>query len=149
MSTTHEKRDPDEVRLAPNAGVGGAGRIPVIGRVGDGASDEGEPARVRIIRRYEDDPIEATFGPSNDREAQPTTDDDEHSYDLSIESSLCALQIAWREISTIRGIALAGLEGQGRTHALDILDGMDGWFDSQEKRLNLMIAARYNAGGEP
>ena len=136
MSTTHEKRDPDEVRLAPNAGVGGAGRIPVIGRVGNGAQTECEA-------------MEALFGPSNDREALPATDDDEHSYDLSIESSLCALQIAWREISTLRGIALAGLEGRSRTHALDILDGMDGWFDSQEKRLNLMIAARDNAGGEP
>jgi len=118
-----EVRDPDEIDLQSDlAGVGGAGRIPIVGRVGD----NGQPAA-------------------------PATDDDdeEDGFDLSPEASLRAIQIAWREISCVRGIALAGLEGEGRRYALDILDGLDGWFDSQEKRLNLMIAARDKSGGAP
>ncbi len=117
-----EVRDPDEIDLQSDlAGVGGAGRIPIIGRVGDNA----QPA------------------------APATDEDEEDGFDLSPEASQRALQIAWREISTLRGIALTGLEGEGRRYALDILDGLDGWFDSQEKRLDLMIARRDNAGSAP
>ncbi len=121
-----EVRDPDEIDLQPDlAGVGGAGRIPIVGRVGDGAQP-----------------------------AAPTADDapaadDEHSYDLSPQASLWAVQSAWREISTLRGIALSGLEGEGRRYALAILDNLDQWFDSQETRINLMIAARDKSGGAP
>ena len=115
MSNAPEKRDPDEVILTPHAGVGGAGRIPIFGRVGDGA--------------------------------QPEDEDD--GFDLSIKASLRSIQIAWRDLYELKGALTAAAipDSPGREHAWNVIDGLDGWFDSQEKRLNLMIARRDKTGG--
>ncbi len=117
MSKPSEKRDPDEIILAPHAGVGGAGRIPVIGRVSNGA--------------------------------QPVDDEDEDGFDLSIESSLRAVQIAWRDLYELKGALSAAAipASPGLDHAWSVIDGLDSWFDSQEKRLQLMLDRRGKSGG--
>ncbi len=145
MTTTHEKRDPDEVVIYSNhpAGVGGAGRIPVIGRVGNRAqpADDGEPRELAQAEQAEAGLLDLDDEGDDERpEHEP--------YDFSIGASIRSNAMAWRQLSELKGAIVASPASAGRDHALKLIDLFDSWFESGDDRLHLMLERRVKSGGE-